>query len=82
MRPTQHTSNTRVLGAPAEWDQNELPCGALAITDVVWEGVPSLVSFWRPDAADLAALNAGGLIALSICGDRMPPVALFVEPTP
>ncbi len=45
-------------------------------------GVPCVVSFWRPDAADLAALNAGGTIALSICGRTMPPAAVYVEPTP
>lgn len=82
MRPTQHSSNTRVLGAPVGWDQGELPCSALAITEADMNGVPCVVSFWRPDAADLAALNAGGTIALSICGRTMPPAAVYVEPTP
>lgn len=82
MRPTQHSSNNRVLGAPAGWDQGELPCGALAITDAVQAGVPSVVSFWRPDAEELAALNAGGLIYLSVVGRTMPPMSLGVEPSP
>ncbi|MDN8612775.1 hypothetical protein [Variovorax ginsengisoli] len=79
MRPTQHPSNTRVLGAPKGWDQSELPCGALAITDVAVEGVRHVVSFWRPDADDLAKLNAGGTVALWIVGATMPPASLTVE---
>jgi hypothetical protein len=45
------------------------------------EGVPCVVSYWRPDAADLAALNAGATIAMSICGRTMPPSCLYVETT-
>lgn len=80
MRPTQHPSNNRVLGAPIGWDQSELPCGALAITDMVVDGIPRVVSFWRPDADELAALNAGGTVALWIVGRTMPPASLSVEP--
>ncbi|MBT2326103.1 hypothetical protein J7E62_27620 [Variovorax paradoxus] len=81
MRPTQHPSNNRVLGAPAGWDQSELPCGALAITDTVVDGMPHVVSFWRPTAEELATLNAGGTVALWIVGRTMPPAALCVEAT-
>lgn len=80
MRPTQHPSNNRVLGAPVGWDQDELPCSALAITDMVHEGVPHVVSFWLPTAEELAALNAGGTVALWIVGRTMPPAAVSVEP--
>jgi hypothetical protein len=82
MRPTQHSSNNRVLGAPPGWDQGELPCGALAITDAVQGDVPCVISFWRPDAEELAALNAGGLVYLSVVGRTMPPMGLGVETTP
>ena len=81
MRPTQHSSNNRVLGAPAGWDQSELPCGAIAVTDVIADGVPCVLTFWRPSAEELAQLNAGGLISLSIVGRTMPPAALGVEVT-
>lgn len=81
MRATQHTSNTRVLGAPAGWDQKELPCNAIAVTDAEVNGVPVVMTFWRPTAEELALLNAGGLVSLSIVGRTMPPVALLVEPT-
>lgn len=80
MRPTQHPSNNRVLGAPKGWDQAALPCGALAITDAVYEGVPHVVSFWRPDAEELTRLNAGGTVAIGITGNTMPPIWVAAEP--
>jgi hypothetical protein len=80
MRPTQHPSSTRVLGAPKGWDQQVLPCGALAITDVVHAGVPHVISFWRPDTEELARLNAGGTVAIWITGNTMPPISVVAEP--
>lgn len=82
MRPTQHSSNNRVLGAPAGWDQQELPCSAIALTDAVVDGMPCVRTFWRPTAEELAELNAGVLVALSLIGRAMPPAALGVETTP
>lgn len=78
MNKVQHPSNNRVLGAPEGWDQGALPCSALAITDIDWEGVPAIVSFWAPTVEELALLNAGHSVALSVCGRTMPPVSLFV----
>lgn len=79
MRPTQHPSNNRVLGAPSGWDQQQLPCNAIAITVTEADGLPVVKSYWRLTAQELATLNAGGLIALSLIGSTMPPVALEVE---
>lgn len=78
MKPVNHPSNTRTLGAPAGWDQSTLPVEPLGITDQVLEGVPCMWSFWQPDADELAALNAGGAVVLSIVGRNMPPAALMV----
>jgi hypothetical protein len=81
MRATQHPSNTRVLGAPDGWKQDDLECHAIPVTDVVYpQGVRALMSFWQPTAEELAVLNAGGLIGLSVIGVTMPPVAIFAEP--
>lgn len=79
MRPTQHVSNNHVLGAPAGWDQQQLPCNAVAITTLKVDGLPVVKSYWRPTKEELSALNAGGLVALSVVGSTMPPVALEVE---
>ena len=58
MERTQHPTNNAVLGAPQGWDQKEVPCGALAITRTEMGGMPAVVSFWKPTADELAALNA------------------------
>lgn len=78
MQRTQHPSNNAVLGAPAGWDQRELPCDALPVTRVVADGVPHVVSFWRPSPDELAALAAGALVELWTVGHTTPPVALAV----
>lgn len=80
MDRTQHPSNNSVLGAPKGWDQGELPCSALPITRTSFEGQPAMLSYWRPDAAELAALNKGGLVVLHVIGGMHPPVALGVTP--
>lgn len=81
MRATQHSSNTRVLGAPAGWKQGVLPVGALPITDSKQNGIHTVVSFYAPTAEDLAILNARGLIAVSVVGVTMPPIAVYTEDT-
>lgn len=80
MNRHQHPSNNGVLGAPAGWDQAELPCGALPITRTDVDGRPAIVSFWKPTAEELAMLNAGGSVALWVLGHTMPPVSMEVEP--
>jgi hypothetical protein len=70
MNKQQHSSNNLVLGAPAGWDQEQLPCNALPVTRIVWDGLPAVVSYWKPTP-----------VALSVVGSTMPPVALFVETT-
>lgn len=79
MQKIQHPSNNGVLGAPAGWDQGELPCNALPITRTHVGDLPAVLSYWRPDADELAALNAGGAVRLWVVGATMPPVILDVE---
>jgi hypothetical protein len=80
MRFTQHPSNNKVLGAPGGWDQKALECGALPVTATELEGHPVMVSFWKPDAADLEALAKGGFITLWVYGQTHPVVAVGVQP--
>lgn len=79
MDKVQHPSNNKVLGAPAGWDQSDVPCSALAVTEIAWGDGPAIVSFWKPTAQELADLNAGAYVALWVSGQGMPPVALSVE---
>jgi hypothetical protein len=79
MNKTQHISNNGVLGAPAGWDQGELPCGALPITRTEVEGQSVVVSYWTPTQEELVRLNAGAPVALWVIGQTMPPVSLEVD---
>lgn len=81
MNKIQHPSNNAVLGAPKDWDQGQLPCSALPITRTEVDGMAAVVSYWRPDAEELAMLNAGGSVALHVLGATMPPVMLMVDPS-
>ena len=64
MNKIQPPSNNGVLGAPAGWDQGDLP---------------AVVSYWHPSAEELAVLNSGGYITLWVLGATMPPVNLSIE---
>ena len=79
MNKIQHPSNNGVLGAPAGWDQGELPVNALPVTHTHVGDLPAVLSYWRPSAEELAVLNAGGSIALWVLGATMPPVNLSIE---
>ena len=80
MNPTQHISNNGVLGAPPDWQPEHGYCQALPVTRAqTAEGLPVVVSFWRPSAEDLAQLAAGGLVALHVFGGAMPPVWVEVQ---
>lgn len=82
MNHTKHPTTNLMLGAPAGWDQSKLPCDALPVTRVLWDGVPAVVSYWVPTPEELAALNAGHAVQLSVVGQTMPPVALGVDAQP
>lgn len=64
------------LGAPKGWDaEKDGSCHALAVRKVednVYQ------SAWEPTPTELAALNAGALVVLSVVGGQ-PPVMLSVE---
>ncbi len=79
MNKIRHPTNNRVLGAPKDWDHSELPCSALAVTDVEVNGQQAIASFWQPDAEELALIVAGAPIMLCIFGASMPPVMLSVQ---
>ncbi len=79
MNRTQHPSNTNVLGAPVDWSQETLPCGALAITACKIEGASAMKSWWQPTPEERAAIANGARVVLSVIGTCHPPVAIGVE---
>lgn len=80
MRPTQHPSNNRVIGAPKGVSQEDLPCRAIAVTDLVYAGVQSVASFWELTDEERASIAAGGKVVLIFPGSTIVPAALDVTP--
>ena len=79
MRFTQHPTNNAVLGAPPGMSHEQ--CSALPVTWVKYEdGTPGILSYWRPNAAELADLASGAVVRLCVLGGSMPPVMLGVVP--
>lgn len=82
MRPTQTRDKTITFTPPENWDQDrDGPCGALEVRVQTHGGneIPELVSTWKPDADELAHLNAGGVIELFIItAGKQPPVGMAV----
>jgi len=77
---TQHPSNNHVLGAPAGWDQGDLPCSALPITvERDTEGHVYLTSYWQLSDEERATIAAGGLVRLTVLDNAHPVVAIGVE---
>lgn len=70
-----------VYKAPKEWTPSrDGECSSLPVKHVLVNGVHAgIKSFWKPTPEELAALNEGACITLTIIGTRHPPVALKVE---
>lgn len=55
---------------------------ALAIRDEVICGTNHMTSLWEPTPAELAQLNAGGHVRLTILGTGHPPVMITTQAPP
>jgi hypothetical protein len=83
MIPVVIEGYTRVLGAPFGWTpETSGPCGALAIRDGMNGDMPNMMSSWEPTPEELAALNAGAKVELSVIGSGHPPVWVSVGQVP
>lgn len=86
MRPMSWDQHeTRSFGPPRGWDEQENgPCGVLSIHDVRDSaGANRMVSIWQPTPEELARLQSGAPVMLTIFGDVHPPVSVGVgEPGP
>lgn len=75
---------TRVLGAPKGWNEGDhVPCAGLPILDTLdAAGDPIMQSAWQPTPDELARLNAGHSVILSVWGIGHPPVFVQVGGAP
>lgn len=70
---------TRNLGAPPDWNGEELgKCNILPILDTMTQEGPFMVSAWEPTPDELAALNAGASVKLWVSGRIHPVVTISV----
>lgn len=78
MIPQRYPGRTTDFGKPIDWiDELDGRCGVLPVEVVDDVRVGRVCqSYWKPTAAELATLNAGGVIRLGIYGGQ-PPV--FIE---
>ena len=78
MIPARVEGCTRALGAPPGWTpETSGDCGCLRIRDEMNGDLPVMVSAWEPTPAELAVLNAGGKVYLSVVGTGHPPVWIW-----
>lgn len=74
----QHPSNNGVLGAPPGVPIDE--CNALPITRIFYsDGTPAVASYWLPTADELALLNQGKAVRLTVLGTTHAPLMLGVD---
>jgi hypothetical protein len=79
MIPRHIAGATHALGAPADWDKTrDGNCCVLHVRAVRDGRNTRFESAWEPTPEELALLNAGGSVILSVVGGQ-PPVWLEVK---
>lgn len=79
MNPTRIPGANRILNPPHDWDEaTNGPCDALEVLDTG----RFFQSAWVPDSLELACINAGAPIVLTIWGRQLPPASVSVMPRP
>lgn len=74
-----HPSNNHHFGAPPDWDKGDgVACGTLPVTLTYVDGRQAIVSFWKPDATELAKLLQGKPVVLTVFGRQHPVVSMGV----
>jgi hypothetical protein len=65
-----------VYSKPDDWDEEKNgPCADL---HVIKDDNGFITSMWKPEPAELEALNAGGYVMLVIAQQELPPLSLGV----
>lgn len=80
MHAHQHPTTNTLLTAPAGTpDVVSLPVSAVLLPTPGFGATPAVVSYWRPDADELARLNAGKSVAVIVLGTTQPPMRVCVD---
>lgn len=78
MNPGNIYGATRVLGAPAEWDQSQGECAGLPILDRDTPNGPAMISEWVPTAEERERLVQGLPVHVWVFGHGHPVLAVSV----
>lgn len=76
MTPIRFPEANAHFGPPDNLEESQCHTIAVHKTTIAQgscEGLPLLVTAWKPDARELAALNAGGGVFLSFVSSGLPP---------
>jgi hypothetical protein len=77
MQPIHFAESNFCYKAPADWDEKTNgPCADLH----VFQNDDSISSVWKPSPEELAQLNAGGAVVLTVVANFQPPVRLWTAP--
>lgn len=80
MKPVIFKGFDRALNAPKDWKPSrDGECSALPIKVSEYSGHMAMLSYWKPDADELKALNEGYSVCLGVVGGVHPPVFLMVQ---
>lgn len=74
--PTAFDEDNAALGKPADMSNEQCEALSVCITNTD-EGLPVVVSCWKPTAEELEEINRTGRVWLVVFGTTMPPVTLM-----
>lgn len=81
MQPIKPRGSNRTYKKPANWDEaKDGVCGDLHVRIDLFGTTPlcQITSSYKPSTAELAQLNAGGVIEVSLLCNVQPPIGLSV----
>lgn len=79
MNPTHIPNANRQLGPPRDWDaERNGPCEVLELLDTG----EFFQSAWVPDSQELACIQAGAPVVVTVWGRQHPPIGVAVMPKP
>lgn len=84
MNPTATKGATHLFEKPSNWDAlaDGAVCGDLQLrVETFGKGIVETFSTWKPSVEELALLNAGGVVEVSLCQAGVPAMSVqVVEP--
>lgn len=81
MTPFHHPRCNGTYGPPRRWNAKQRPpVAAIPVLQTTVDGIPAVISFWRPSPAELLQLQRGGVVSLCVLSPIQPVVRVGAEP--